>query len=227
MSFAIELAALFRRDIARLVQEVQAFPDEASLWETRPGVSNSAGNLALHLEGNLRDFIGRQLGGVEYTRQRELEFSSKGVQREELARRLEAVQELVFGTVAGLEPGQMEEVVAKHKDVAECAVVGIGDDMKGQIPAGFIVLNAGVNRPAKEIESEVVKLVREEIGPVAAFKSVMVVKRLPKTRSGKILRGTMRQIADGESWKMPATIDDPAILDEIGETMKAYGVAKS
>ncbi len=130
--------------------------------------------------------------------------------------------------VAGhrLSTGQMEEVVAKHKDVAECAVVGIADTMKGQIPAGFIVLNAGVNRPAKEIEAEVVKLVRDEIGPVAAFKSVVTVKRLPKTRSGKILRGTMRQIADGESWKMPATIDDPASLDEIGETMKAYGISK-
>ena len=89
--------------------------------------------------------------------------------------------------------------MARHKDVAECAVVGVADAMKGQIPAGFIVLNAGVNRPPAEIEGEVVKLVREEIGPVAAFKTVMTVKRLPKTRSGKILRGTMRQIADGES----------------------------
>ena len=131
--------------------------------------------------------------------------------------------------VAGhrLSTGQMEEVVARHKDVAECAVVGVADAMKGQIPAGFIVLNAGVNRPAAEIESEVVKLVREEIGPVAAFKTVMTVKRLPKTRSGKILRGTMRQIADGEPWKMPATIDDPAILEEITEAMQGHGVVKS
>ena len=123
--------------------------------------------------------------------------------------------------VAGhrLSTGQMEEVVSKHKDVAECAVVGVADDMKGQIPAGFIVLNAGVNRPTEEIEGEVVKLVREEIGPVAAFKTVMTVKRLPKTRSGKILRGTMRQIADGEPWRMPATIDDPVILDEITGVM--------
>jgi propionyl-CoA synthetase len=130
--------------------------------------------------------------------------------------------------VAGhrLSTGQMEEVVARHKDVAECAVVGVADDMKGQIPAGFIVLNAGVNRPPAEIESEVVKLVREEIGPVAAFKRVMTVKRLPKTRSGKILRGTMRQIADGESWKMPATIDDPAILDEITGVMTEHGMVK-
>ncbi len=130
--------------------------------------------------------------------------------------------------VAGhrLSTGQMEEVVAKHKDVAECAVVGVADDMKGQIPAGFIVLNAGVNRPTAEIEGEVVKLVRDEIGPVAAFKTVITVKRLPKTRSGKILRGTMRQIADGESWKMPATIDDPAILDEITGVMHERGMVR-
>ena len=110
MSFALELASLFRRDIARLVQEVQAFPDDASLWETRPGVTNSAGNLALHLEGNLRDFIGRQLGAVDYTREREMEFSAKGVGRAELAARLEQVQELVYGIVAGLLPVQAEEV---------------------------------------------------------------------------------------------------------------------
>jgi propionyl-CoA synthetase len=130
--------------------------------------------------------------------------------------------------VAGhrLSTGQMEEVVARHQDVAECAVVGVADDMKGQIPAGFIVLNAGVNRPTTEIESEVVKLVREEIGPVAAFKTVMTVKRLPKTRSGKILRGTMRQIADGEPWKMPATIDDPVTLDEITGVMQGRGMVR-
>ena len=104
----------------------------------------------------------------------------------------------------------MEEVVSKHKDVAECAVVGVADDMKGQIPAGFIVLNAGVNRPTEEIEGEVVELVREEIGPVAAFKTVMTVKRLPKTRSGKILRGTMRQIADGEPWRCPPPSTTPS-----------------
>ena len=120
----------------------------------------------------------------------------------------------------------MEEVVAKHKDVAECAVVGVADAMKGQVPAGFIVLNAGVNRPAQEVEDEVVKLVREEIGPVAAFKTVMTVKRLPKTRSGKILRGTMRQIDDCEPWKLPATIDDPAILDEITGAMSARGLLR-
>ncbi len=130
--------------------------------------------------------------------------------------------------VAGhrLSTGQMEEVVAQHKDVAECAVIGVADAMKGQMPAGFVVLNAGVERDSKEIEAEVVKLVRDVIGPVAAFKNVMIVKRLPKTRSGKILRGTMRAIADGESWKMPATIDDPAIMGEITEVMKSRGLAE-
>jgi len=130
--------------------------------------------------------------------------------------------------VAGhrLSTGQMEEVLATHKDVAECAVIGVADEMKGQLPAGFVVLNAGVNRSHQEIEKEIVTLVRERIGPVAAFKNVMVVKRLPKTRSGKILRGTMRQIADGETWKMPATIDDPAVLDEIGEVLKSHGAMK-
>jgi propionyl-CoA synthetase len=131
--------------------------------------------------------------------------------------------------VAGhrLSTGQMEEIVARHKDVAECAVIGVADTMKGQLPAGFVVLNAGVNRPSEEIEAEVVKLVRDTIGPVAALKTVMVVKRLPKTRSGKILRGTMRQIADGEAWRMPATIDDPVILDEITEILKGRGMVVS
>jgi propionyl-CoA synthetase len=119
----------------------------------------------------------------------------------------------------------MEEVVARHKDVGECAVVGVADEMKGQLPVGFIVLNSGVNRQSEEIEAEVVKLVRDEIGPVAAFKNVVTVKRLPKTRSGKILRGTMRAIADGEAWKMPATIDDPVSIDEITAAMKSKGMA--
>ena len=119
--------------------------------------------------------------------------------------------------VAGhrLSTGAMEEVVAEHPDVAECAVIGIADAMKGQVPCGFIVLNAGVSRDANTIEREVVGLVRERIGPVAAFKTVVTVKRLPKTRSGKILRGTMQKIADQQEWTTPATIDDPAILDEI------------
>jgi len=109
--------------------------------------------------------------------------------------------------------------------VAECAVVGVHDDMKGQLPAGFVVLNSGVNRDPKEIESEIVKQVRDVIGPVAAFKNVMIVPRLPKTRSGKVLRGTIRSIADGTEWRMPATIDDPAILDEITEVLKSRGMA--
>ena len=131
--------------------------------------------------------------------------------------------------VAGhrLSTGQMEEVVARHKDVGESAVVGVADELKGQIAIGFIVLNAGVNRDATEIEAEVIKLVRDEIGPVAAFKQVMTVKRLPKTRSGKILRGTVRAIADGDAWKMPATIDDPVILDEITEALKSRGLAQT
>jgi propionyl-CoA synthetase len=128
--------------------------------------------------------------------------------------------------VAGhrLSTGGMEEAIASHPDVAECAVVGIADQMKGQLPAGFVVINSGVDRDMAEIEKEIVALVREKIGPVAAFKIVMTVKRLPKTRSGKILRATMQKIADGESWKMPATIDDPAILDEITDTLRARGI---
>ncbi|MEO1280944.1 MAG: propionyl-CoA synthetase [Pseudomonadota bacterium] len=129
--------------------------------------------------------------------------------------------------VAGhrLSTGQMEEVVAQHTDVAECAVIGVQDTLKGQLPAGFIVLNSGVEREDQVIEAEIVKLVREVIGPVAAFKTVMVVDRLPKTRSGKILRGTMRKIADNETWLPPATIDDPAILDEIKAALKGHGLA--
>lgn len=130
--------------------------------------------------------------------------------------------------VAGhrLSTGGMEEVLAEHPDVAECAVIGIADRLKGQVPVGFLVLNAGVNREAGEIEAEAVQLIRDRIGPVAAFKTAMVVKRLPKTRSGKILRGTMRKIADGEEWTTPATIDDPAILDEITARLSENGLVK-
>ncbi len=130
--------------------------------------------------------------------------------------------------VAGhrLSTGQMEEVVARHKDVAECAVVGVADALKGQIAACFIVLNNGVNRPDADIEAEVITLVRDTIGPVAAFKQVMVVKRLPKTRSGKVLRATMRQIADGETYKVPATIDDTAVIDEITSVLAGRGMGK-
>jgi propionyl-CoA synthetase len=128
--------------------------------------------------------------------------------------------------VAGhrLSTGGMEEVLAGHKDVAECAVLGIKDELKGEVPCGFIVLKAGVNRPPAEIEGECVALVREKIGPVASFRLAIIVNRLPKTRSGKILRGTIKKIADKEPWTMPATIDDPAILDEIGGALKAKGV---
>jgi propionyl-CoA synthetase len=117
----------------------------------------------------------------------------------------------------------MEEVVAAHPDVAECAVMGVADPLKGQVPLGLVVLKAGVDRPTAKIEDEVVALVRRRIGPVASFKTALVVERLPKTRSGKILRGTMRSIADGEDYRMPATIDDPAILGEIGEALARAG----
>ncbi len=130
--------------------------------------------------------------------------------------------------VAGhrLSTGQMEEVLAGHPDVAECAVIGAADTMKGQLPVGFVVLKAGVDRAGAEITAELVKRVRDQIGPVAAFKQVLIVKRLPKTRSGKVLRGTMRSIADGESYKAPATIDDPVILEEITESLHAIGYGK-
>ena len=128
--------------------------------------------------------------------------------------------------VAGhrLSTGSMEEVLASHPNVAECAVLGIADQVKGQIPLGLIVLKSGVNREKELIEKECVFLVREKIGAVAALKTVITIARLPKTRSGKILRGTMRKIADGAEWKMPSTIDDPVILTEIGEAMKAKGI---
>jgi propionyl-CoA synthetase len=128
--------------------------------------------------------------------------------------------------VAGhrLSTGGMEEVLASHPDVAECAVLGIKDPLKGEVPCGFIVLKAGVNRPPAEVEQEVVALVREKIGPVASFRTAITVQRLPKTRSGKILRGTIKKIADGEPWTMPATIDDPMILEEIGAALKQRGI---
>jgi propionyl-CoA synthetase len=122
-----------------------------------------------------------------------------------------------------LSTGEIEEVVAAHPDVAECAVIGVADPLKGQVPLGLVVLKAGVERPQSAIEDEVVALVRTRIGPVASFRIALVVERLPKTRSGKILRGTMRHIADGEDYRMPATIDDPAILAEIGEALARAG----
>jgi len=131
--------------------------------------------------------------------------------------------------VAGhrLSTGGMEEVLADHPDVAECAVIGVADQLKGQLPVGFLVLNAGVSKEPADVVGEVVKMVRDRIGPVAAFKQATVVERLPKTRSGKILRGTMQKIADQEEWKMPATIDDPVILDEIDEALQGIGLASA
>lgn len=130
--------------------------------------------------------------------------------------------------VAGhrLSTGAIEEVLAAHPDVAECAVMGVNDDLKGELPVGCLVLNSGVERASQEIVKESIQLVREKIGPVAAFKLAVVVKRLPKTRSGKILRGTMKKIADNDPWKMPATIDDPEILDEITVALQSLGYAQ-
>ena len=127
--------------------------------------------------------------------------------------------------VAGhrLSTGGMEEVLSGHADIAECAVLGVNDALKGELPLGLLVFNDGVNRPDAEIVDEAIQKVRDEIGPVAAFKLAVRVKRLPKTRSGKILRGTIRKIANGEAWHMPATIDDPAILDEMAEALKQLG----
>jgi propionyl-CoA synthetase len=129
--------------------------------------------------------------------------------------------------VAGhrLSTGAMEEVLASHPNVAECAVIGVADDLKGQVPLGLLVLKAGVRRANDEIVAEAIAMVRERIGPVAAFKRAAVVKRLPKTRSGKVLRGTMRSIADSRPFRSPVTIDDPAILDEIADSLRTIGYA--
>ena len=118
-----------------------------------------------------------------------------------------------------LSTGAIEEVLSEHQSVAECAVIGIKDKLKGQIPIGLIALKAGVSKDNETISKECIEMVRNKVGPVASFKTAIVVKRLPKTRSGKILRGTVRKIADKEDYKMPATIDDPAILDEIKENL--------
>jgi propionyl-CoA synthetase len=131
--------------------------------------------------------------------------------------------------VAGhrLSTGAMEEILADHPDVAECAVLGVDDKLKGQVPIGFLVLNAGVTRDPADIIKETIQMVRDRIGPVASFKTATVVKRLPKTRSGKILRGTIQKIADNKPFKTPATIDDPAILDEMEEALTGIGFAKA
>jgi propionyl-CoA synthetase len=127
--------------------------------------------------------------------------------------------------VAGhrLSTGGMEEVLATHPDVAECAVIGVADDLKGQAPVGVCVLKAGVERKEREIVEEVIKMVREQVGPIASFKKTVIVKRLPKTRSGKILRSTMRKIADAEEYAVPSTIEDVAVLDEITEALRSLG----
>ncbi|NNG00475.1 MAG: propionyl-CoA synthetase [Desulfobacteraceae bacterium] len=131
--------------------------------------------------------------------------------------------------VAGhrLSTGAMEEILADHPEVAECAVLGVEDQLKGQVPVGFLVLNAGVDRDPDEIIAETIKMVRDRIGPVAAFKTATVVKRLPKTRSGKILRGTIQKIADNKEHKVPATIDDPAILEEMSDALMKIGYGKA
>ncbi|MFK8079089.1 MAG: propionyl-CoA synthetase [Granulosicoccus sp.] len=130
--------------------------------------------------------------------------------------------------VAGhrLSTGAMEEVLSNHPDVAECAVMGARDELKGQLPVGLVILNSGCTKPHEQIINELVRKVREDIGPVAAFKSVAIVDKLPKTRSGKILRGTLRSIADGTDWNMPATIEDPCVLDEITQSLRTLGFAK-
>src|SRR5262249_15478719 len=130
--------------------------------------------------------------------------------------------------VAGhrLSTGGMEEVLASHPAVAECAVVGVSDEIKGEIPVGFVVLRAGVEQGDDQIVADLVALVRDKIGPVASFKVAAVVKRLPKTRSGKIVRGTIKRIADGNEYRVPATIDDPLTLDEITEALAALGYPK-
>jgi propionyl-CoA synthetase len=125
-----------------------------------------------------------------------------------------------------LSTGAMEEVLAAHQDVAEAAVIGAHDELKGELPIGLVVLKSGVNRPHEEIQAELVQMVRERIGPVASFKKVAIVDRLPKTRSGKVLRATMRKIADGQEYRVPPTIDDPAILDEVTEALKSIGYGK-
>ena len=130
--------------------------------------------------------------------------------------------------VAGhnLSTGSMEQALASHQDVAECAVFGVKDPLKTQLPLGLVVLRAGVQREPAEVVEELIGIVREQVGPVASFKQVAIVRRLPKTRSGKVLRGTMRRIADGEPYRVPPTIDDPAALDEIKAALQRLGYAR-
>jgi propionyl-CoA synthetase len=129
--------------------------------------------------------------------------------------------------VAGhrLSTGQLEEVLADHPDIAECAVIGVADQLKGQLPLGLICLYPNCNRLQDDIMAEAIALVKDRVGRVSSFNLIVVIERLPKTRSGKVLRGTMAKIADGENWNMPATIDDPAILDEIKMALQSIGYA--
>ena len=131
--------------------------------------------------------------------------------------------------VAGhrLSTGRMEEVLAAHPDIAECAVVGVADELKGELPLGLVVLKAGADRDRAELVAELVEMVRRRIGPVASFKAAIVVKRLPKTRSGKIVRGTVKKIADGVPWTAPATIDDSSSLEEISAELSAIGYPRT
>ena len=131
------------------------------------------------------------------------------------------VDDIIIVAGHNLSTGSMEQALASHPDVAECAVIGVRDPLKTQVPLGFVVLKAGVSRQHADIVSELVMLVRAQVGPVANFRQAMIVNRLPKTRSGKVLRKTMRSIADGDTWTMPPTIDDPAILDEIAAALAA------
>ena len=129
--------------------------------------------------------------------------------------------------VAGhrLSTGQLEEVLADHPDIAECAVIGVADQLKGQLPLGLICLYPNCNRLQGDIMAEAIALVKDRVGRVSSFNLIVVIERLPKTRSGKVLRGTMAKIADGENWNMPATIDDPVILDEIKTALQSIGYA--
>ena len=130
--------------------------------------------------------------------------------------------------VAGhrLSTGSMEEIISKHRDVAECAVLGVNDSLKGQVPIGFFVLKSGVTRSADEIAAELVQMVRKELGALACFRQCAVVKALPKTRSGKILRATIRKIADGEDFEIPSTIEDASVLTGITESARILGYGK-
>jgi propionyl-CoA synthetase len=125
-----------------------------------------------------------------------------------------------------LSTGAMEEIIANHPDVAECAVIGVHDELKGQLPVGLVVLKAGVSRSEHDIRNEIIQMVRNEIGPIACFRTAVIVPRLPKTRSGKILRSTMRRIADGTEYITPSTIDDPATLVEVKDAMQISGYAQ-